>query len=734
MSGQTGAEHGDPLVARAQAFTAATTPQEIEALLNEVADEVVSGKRSPADGTAVWRAAAAARKARKGDFEKQYREIERLKKAEKRKRQSNGHDQDDDDENEAGAAFFRRLLAIVGEMQRFEAFQVRFDELFEGAFKGVMEGILTPEHMATLFELVKERTGYTINTLKARARIVLRAKFPKVAGLVDLRAEIYIGSGRHHEVAIESETEILAEAENLFADATRLVRVSDRTAAYAADDPDEKFPIHPPVLQGIGTELMMQEMSKTARFWQLTAKGEVAYKSPPEKIANLILQRSAEWTFKRITGLTSSPTILGDGRIVEARGYDAASGLYINNPPSLEPVPAIPAYEQALEAYRFLDEGIFGGFRFAEPADLNRGVAMAGTLSAVGRAGLGAAPLLEITAPEPGSGKSFLMDCISMLIQNTRCPVVGATDDPKEFEKRLDSAFMARRQIVSLDNLSGELRSNKLAQALTQAAVDIRFFGTQSEVEVRPSSFVAVNGNNFRVSGDLIRRTIRLRLDAGVSEPWRTVRYDETKDPLEFIAANRGRCLRAALIVLRFAIVTNRAPKAALSPIASFERWSQTVRKAVMLLSGVDVVHSNVGLKDNENEGIVELFEAWAEFIGVGEPLRAKEIIAATREPEAEVFDARGARMRGLSDDEIEAERAGFEEGKKQQRRKRERFRDALHDFLRGALDAGVMGLRLREFRDRRIGGYFVTEGGVAGKTVQWVLLREGQGARGRLF
>ena len=88
---------------------------------------------------------------------------------------------------------------------------------------------------------------------------------------------------------------------------------------------------------------------------------------------------------------------------------------------------------------------------------------------------------------------------------------------------------------------------------------------------------VYANGNNIRVVGDLVRRTLTVQLDANQEEPEkRTFGFD----PVERVKANRGKYLAAVFTIVR-------AYMAAVCPsvqVEAFENWSRMARHPLVWL------------------------------------------------------------------------------------------------------------------------------------------------------
>ena len=162
-------------------------------------------------------------------------------------------------------------------------------------------------------------------------------------------------------------------------------------------------------------EYTLTELSTSATAWmQRTEKGWRAVKAPRDHVRAL-LQRGARLNFPVLSGIITSPLMFADGRLLERRGYDEQSGLLF--PKTSEEFPLVPLHptEQELEASLELLTGLLSEFVFADPA--SKSVALSGLLTSCCRAALNAAPLHGATAPQAGTGKSYLQELwVSLLL------------------------------------------------------------------------------------------------------------------------------------------------------------------------------------------------------------------------------------------------------------------------------------------------------------------------------
>jgi putative DNA primase/helicase len=130
---------------------------------------------------------------------------------------------------------------------------------------------------------------------------------------------------------------------------------------------------------------------------------------------------------------------------------------------------------------------------------------------------LPAAPGHAVDAPEAGTGKSLLVDAAA-IVAGVEAPVMDY-GDAKEMSKKLDAALLAGDAIVAIDNVEAPLEGGVLSQVLTQASLRIRVLGLSKVVTAPCAAMVTISGNNLVLRGDIVRRVLLCRLDAGVERP-----------------------------------------------------------------------------------------------------------------------------------------------------------------------------------------------------------------------
>lgn len=423
---------------------------------------------------------------------------------------------------------------------------------------------------------LKARTGDVIAGTDLQER--QPAPPPAVEGRRTANLEpIQVVTGSIDLAATQGEQAIIAAKQPVFARGNDLVRPGRREVAAA----DGKTTVAA-CLVALNPSSMIDILCQTVEWQKWNKKaGELVAIDPPPAVANIMLSRVGRWSYSTLAGLITAPTLRPDGTALIAPGYDAATKLYHVPDEALKVELPKPSFAAAENAITMID-GLLDGFPFKSPVD--RSVALAAILTTVARGAMPVAPLFVFRATTPGSGKSFLVDVVSVIATGRPCPVTSAAkDDEKETEKRLAGMIMSGTQIMSLDNVNGELGGDLLCQAVERPILSIRPLGTTDLVEIENRSVMFATGNGLRVKGDMTRRTVICNLDAGVERP--ELRHYNF-NPIEMVMQDRGKYVAACLTVVQSFMQTGE--KQDFQNLASFEVWSRTVRSALTWLGFED--------------------------------------------------------------------------------------------------------------------------------------------------
>jgi len=203
------------------------------------------------------------------------------------------------------------------------------------------------------------------------------------------------------------------------------------------------------------------------------------------------------------------------------------------------------------------------------------------------------------------------VDVISVVTTGQFCPVITASKNAEETEKRIGSILLSGIPIVSLDNCIHDLEGELLCQLTERPVIRIRILGRSEMPPCECHTAVFATGNNIVFKGDMVRRGLVCNLEALDERP--ELREFEA-DALDLVAADRGPYVAAALTIVR-AYIAAGSPKVCPS-LGSYSAWSDMVRSPLVWLGEPDPVISMEGLRNEDVElaDIREFFSLWLEY------------------------------------------------------------------------------------------------------------------------
>jgi putative DNA primase/helicase len=434
----------------------------------------------------------------------------------------------------------------------------------------------------------------------------------------DPRAAICVTRGKRHEAADAGLAALTVASVPFFQRDRSLVRV----CAIKAKASDGSL-VTVPAVTSVTLPMLGRALGQASRWERVNHKRGCVQIDPPREVVEQIGAMVGEWPFPPLYGVIGTATLRPDGSLLATEGYDPITGFFLFAPPVMPPIPPEPTRYDALNALALLN-GLLTEFPFANKA--SRSVAMSMLLTPVLRGALTpAVPLHVVTAPEAGTGKSYLQDIASCIAVGDRCAALSlAKKDPSETEKRLIGAAKAQQPIIALDNISELMMGDFLCQVTERPLLQVRPLSTSNLMRIANTFTVFANGNNLTVSADVVRRTIQCALDACMEVP---EEREFTANPVAMVLADRGRYVAAALTVARAYIVAGRPGR--LPRLPSYEGWSDTLRSALVWLGWPDPVDTvaNVRVQDPIRQARAAVFSAWAAELQLGIGYQTGELI-----------------------------------------------------------------------------------------------------------
>lgn len=327
--------------------------------------------------------------------------------------------------------------------------------------------------------------------------------------------------------------------------------------------------------------------AKWAKWSQRSEAGKWIASQPPfDVVATVMARRQWPRKIRPLSGITEIPIVRHDGSIIHDEGYDETTG-YLYLPGSLKiEVPERPTHGDAVLAVAALVD-LVRDFPFA--SDAARATWLSALLTTVARAAIrGPVPAFIFDASTPGSGKSLLVEVISLLVLGRSAPIVAQARDNEETEKRLLAVLTSGVQIANVDNVHRAIDDAAFCAALTSTVFSGRILGETRMVTADNVTTWIITGNNVSVSDEMARRALLSRLSPELENPAQRDPTSFRYHPLrEHVLANRAKYVAAALTILRAYSVAGY-PKVATVPLGSFEAWSNIVAAPLVWLGCAD--------------------------------------------------------------------------------------------------------------------------------------------------
>lgn len=373
----------------------------------------------------------------------------------------------------------------------------------------------------------------------------------------------------------------------------------------------------------VGINHLIERFTRVGDFQRFDKRsGKFVSIDCPKLVAAAYLERVGQRQLRKLTAVTSCPVLRPDGTVLDTPGFDEQTGiLYDPRGAQYPAIPLVPIRDQALAALVELKQ-LISEFPFVDGSSCS--VELSGMMTTLARFAFPYAPMHGFDAPTAGTGKSKLVDCCSVIATGHEAPVIAQGQTEEEMEKRIGAALIAGDRIISLDNCERPLGGEIICQALTQKFLKVRVLGRSKNVTVPNLALYFATGNNLLLTGDMPRRAIVGRLDAGVERP--EEREFMTENPVETLKRERPRYVAATLTVLRAFIIEGRPEQA--RPLGGFEEWSRLVRDALIWAGEPDPVGTTERIReqDPKRAALAAVLAQWSAIIGT-KRISAKELI-----------------------------------------------------------------------------------------------------------
>ncbi len=447
----------------------------------------------------------------------------------------------------------------------------RVDEVVEEVQDGDGGAALIFEHLAdfarldtTDFAVAKDRISDVVNlndfnqAVRQKRREVEQEDFQRQSE----RPTVQVSGRPGREVVDEAK-----EALHDWNDPPTLFQRGTEPAQIAVDDQGR------PIIRELPEPVLDDRLDRAANFYRSTKKSGAVRAD----LSKRYVQRIRETIdLPPLDSIVEVPVLREDGSVLDEPGYDESSRLYYRPDESLDvpDVPDDPTGEEIERAKETIWKPL-QDFPFVDQA--SKANALALMLTPIIRPQLGAqnVPLAIVDATVQGTGKTLLVNVVSLTATGRTAATMNAPDGDEEWRKQITAQLLQGASMIVVDNVRGRLQSAPLEQALTTALWQDRVLGKSQQVELPQRATWVATGNNVQPHGDMKRRVYPIRMDAEMERPWkgRDFSIDNLK---KWTRQHRGE-LVASLLTLARGWQSAGRPEPDVELLGSFEEWTRTV-------------------------------------------------------------------------------------------------------------------------------------------------------------
>jgi putative DNA primase/helicase len=334
--------------------------------------------------------------------------------------------------------------------------------------------------------------------------------------------------------------------------------------------------IHTPFMtEALTADRLLYELGRAASWFKIDkATGQSLPALVPAHVVKDLLA-SPEVPLPELSRITRVPVFAPDGSLQTQAGYHPRSHTYFYPEAglSLREVPEHPGDDDVAAAKAALHR-IMQDFPFVATSD--KAHALAYVLLPFARDLIdGPTPLHLFEAPTPGTGKGLLAESLTMVALGDAYELTSELESNAEWRKTITTLLHQSRPVIWIDNVRHKLDASSLAKALTDPVWSDRLLGSNTSVSIPVRCVWLATGNNVRMSDELSRRTIRIRMDARVDRPWLRQGF-AIGNLRQYVRQHRGELIWACLTLIQHWIAQGQ-PVPSCTPLGSYERWSSVI-------------------------------------------------------------------------------------------------------------------------------------------------------------
>jgi putative DNA primase/helicase len=330
---------------------------------------------------------------------------------------------------------------------------------------------------------------------------------------------------------------------------------------------------------------MWHLMGRVCESYKPTQKGDIPCR-PPREVANHMVA-DPHPPLPRLRRLVHVPVFDKEGRLCASPGFHSESRLFVAPQGLVVPrVKHAPSPEDVDRAKDLILNELLGDFPFLDTSDRTAAVALL-LLPFVRDLIDGPTPLHLVTKTQPGVGGTLLVETLCVPALGKDPGMQPMPTGEAEVQRRITADLLKGSGVVVFDNIPRDrvLDSGQLASALTAAEWEDRQIRTSTLLTLPITNTWIATGNDVRVSDEIARRVLPIRLRATQDNPFDRTGFHHA-DLKQWTKKHRGDLVWSALTLSQRWVAAGM-PNGSLT-LGKYERWAA-------VLSGIT---ETVGLPD----------------------------------------------------------------------------------------------------------------------------------------
>jgi hypothetical protein len=346
-----------------------------------------------------------------------------------------------------------------------------------------------------------------------------------------------------------------------------------------------------PIFRELTLDRTVNHLSRAARWYKTTNEGQKdAW--PPKGVARNILA-TPDPLLPVVERVIEAPFFAPNYSLQIVPGYCPDARVYYAPPEGfrIPETPRNPSRNDIEKAIQLLEIELLGDFPFVDDSDRTHALAL--LIQPFCRNIIyGPTPLHLIEKPAPGTGASLMAEVLFCPAMGSPIATMSEGRDEDEWRKRITAKLLSGPSAVLIDNLRRRLDSAALSAVITSSLWEDRILGRSETIKLSVACAWAATGNNPALSNEMVRRTIRIRLDAMTDQPWLRNEFRHP-DLREWAGNNRPHLVWAALTLIQNWIAAGRPLSKSSSTLGMFESWSG-VMGGIMECAGISGFLGNI--------------------------------------------------------------------------------------------------------------------------------------------